>query len=31
MRTELPDGSIWEPITFERLVQLWRSKNLPMK
>jgi hypothetical protein len=31
IRTELPDGSIWEPISFPRLVQLWQGKNLPMK
>lgn len=26
----LADGSVWEPIEFGRLVQLWRRKNLPM-
>jgi YD repeat-containing protein len=26
----LPDGTVWEPIEFGRLVQLWRRKNLPM-
>lgn len=26
----LPDGAVWEPIEFARLVQLWRRKNLPM-
>lgn len=26
----LPDGSVWEPIEFARLVQLWRRKNLPL-
>ncbi len=30
VRTELPDGSIWEPITVERLISLWKSKGLPM-
>jgi hypothetical protein len=30
VRTELADGSVWEPITMERLVSLWRSKGLPM-
>lgn len=29
IRTELPDGSVWEPIELERLVQIWRSKGLP--
>jgi hypothetical protein len=29
--TDLPDGSRWEPISVERLVQLWKNKNLPMK
>ena len=30
VRTEMPDGSIWEPITVERLITLWKSKGLPM-
>lgn len=29
IRTELPDGSVWEPIELERLVQIWKSKGLP--
>lgn len=31
IRTEIPDGSVWEPIDFESLVRLWRSKGLPME
>lgn len=31
VRTELPDGSVWEPIEPETLLKLWRSKNLPIK
>jgi len=31
IRTELPDGSIWEPVKMEQLVKLWRDKDLPMK
>lgn len=27
---ELPDGTRWEPITLNRLVELWRSKGLPI-
>ncbi len=30
VRTEMPDGSVWEPITVERLISLWKSKGLPM-
>lgn len=30
VRTELPDGSVWEPTTLTRLEQLWRTKGLPM-
>lgn len=30
VRTEMPDGIIYEPTTKERLVDLWRSKGLPM-
>ncbi|MCC6677478.1 MAG: hypothetical protein IT436_10070 [Phycisphaerales bacterium] len=29
IRTELPDGSVWEPIELDRLVQIWRNKGLP--
>lgn len=31
IKTELPDGSIWEPVKMEQLVKLWRDKDLPMK
>ncbi len=31
IRTELPDGKVWEPTDFDRLVKLWRAKDLPMK
>jgi hypothetical protein len=31
MHTEMPDGAIWEPVTKEKLVHLWRSKGLPME
>ncbi len=31
IRTELPDGMVWEPIELDRLVRLWRTKDLPMK
>jgi hypothetical protein len=31
IRTELADGSVWEPTTIEKLKQLWESKHLPMK
>lgn len=30
IRAQLPDGSAWEPIEFDRLVSLWRSKGMPM-
>ncbi len=30
IRTDLPGGRVWEPITLERLVSLWRDKGLPM-
>lgn len=30
IRTELPDGSVWEPVKLDRLIRLWRDKNLPM-
>jgi len=25
----LPDGKIWEPVTFEKLKRIWRDKQLP--
>lgn len=31
VRSELPDGSVWEPIEPEALLKLWKSKNLPVK
>jgi len=31
IRTELPDGKVWEPTDLDRLVKLWRAKDLPMK
>lgn len=31
MRSELHNGRIWEPITLERLVNLWRRKGLPLE
>lgn len=30
IRTELSDGSVWEPIDPKALVRLWRDKNLPL-
>lgn len=30
LRTEMADGTVWEPISLERLVSLWRGKGLPM-
>ncbi len=30
IRTELSDGSIWEPIDAKSLVRLWRDKSLPL-
>ncbi len=30
VRTEMPDGSRWEPTTLNQLVKLWREKNLPL-
>jgi hypothetical protein len=30
IQTQMPDGSRWEPIKLDRLVRLWRDKNLPM-
>ena len=31
VRSEMSDGSIWEPTTLVRLKQLWESKGLPTK
>ncbi|HYE63102.1 MAG TPA: hypothetical protein VD997_13990 [Phycisphaerales bacterium] len=31
LRTEMPDGAVWEPVTPEKLMQLWKSKNLPVE
>jgi len=31
IRIDRPDGRIWEPITFDRLVALWRAKGLPLE
>jgi hypothetical protein len=31
IRTGLPNGSVIEPIEPDRLVQLWKSKNLPIR
>lgn len=31
MRSELHNGRIWEPITLDRLVSLWRRKGLPLE
>jgi len=31
IRTELADGMVWEPVELDRLVKLWRAKDLPMK
>ena len=30
LRTELPNGLVWEAIEFDALVELWRSKGLPV-
>lgn len=30
IKTVMPDGSIWERVTPEKLMQLWRSKGLPV-
>ncbi|MEQ8770915.1 MAG: hypothetical protein RIB60_10465 [Phycisphaerales bacterium] len=30
IRTELADGRIWEPTSYEKLVRLWRDKGLPL-
>ncbi len=29
IQTRLPDGKIWEPVTFEKLKRIWRDKQLP--
>ncbi|MBL8763247.1 MAG: hypothetical protein JNM07_03130 [Phycisphaerae bacterium] len=29
IRTSLPEGIVWEPISLEELKRLWRSKDLP--
>lgn len=31
LRTELGDGSLWEPTDLNRLTQLWKSKGLPLE
>ncbi|HYD00354.1 MAG TPA: hypothetical protein VEB22_03940 [Phycisphaerales bacterium] len=31
VRSELVDGSVWEPIEPEALLKLWKGKNLPLK
>ncbi len=31
IRIERPDGRVWEPIDFQRLVALWRAKGLPLE
>lgn len=31
IRTELADGTVWEPISLQKLGELWRSKGLPME
>jgi hypothetical protein len=31
IRTELPDGRLWEPIDVQALTRLWQSKGLPTK
>lgn len=30
LRTEMPDGSFWEPTNIEALAKLWKSKGLPV-
>ncbi len=30
LRTEMPDGSFWEPTDLKELARLWKSKGLPM-
>lgn len=29
-QTTLPDGRVWAPTSFDALLRLWRSKNLPL-
>lgn len=29
IRTDLPDGTVWEPVTFDRLMAIWKGKDLP--
>lgn len=31
IETRLADGSVWEPSSVQRLLELWRSKGLPVK
>ena len=31
IRIDRPDGRIWEPIAFDRLVALWRAKDMPLE
>lgn len=31
MRSEMHNGRLWEPITLDRLVNLWRRKGLPLE
>ncbi|GJM18615.1 MAG: hypothetical protein DHS20C14_08280 [Phycisphaeraceae bacterium] len=30
LSTELADGRVWEPTSYEKLVRLWRDKSLPL-
>jgi hypothetical protein len=30
VRTQLDSGLVWEPITFDRLYQIWNAKGLPL-
>lgn len=30
IRTTMPEGVVWEPITFEKLLKLWTDKKLPL-
>jgi hypothetical protein len=29
--TVLADGKVWQPIEFNRLYSIWKSKNMPLK
>lgn len=29
IKTQMPDGSVWEPTTADKLMRLWREKSLP--